>query len=49
MMDSGTTTKLFKRLNGVNDAQEIFKMKKNLFEVCLAMLLMRRPDKRKYG
>ena len=43
------TTKEFNKLDEVNDAEGIIKMKKIVFEVWLTMIFMRGSDKRKYG
>ena len=43
------TTREFRKLDEVDDAEEIIKMKKNAFEAWSMMVFMRGPDKRKYG
>ena len=42
-------TKKFKKLDEVDDAEEIIEMKKNEFEAWSTMVFMRVSDKRKYG
>ena len=41
--------KEFKRLDEVDDAEEIIKMKKNAFGAWSTMVFIRVSDKRKYG
>ena len=43
------TTNEIKKLDEVYDAEEIFKMKKNIFEAWSKMVFMGGSEKRKYG